>query len=96
MRAMSVTLDPQIEARIRTLIETGRYPDANTVVNDALRVLESRDRQIDELRAKIQIGIDEADRGELDEWTPELRARIRQSAHEVALRGETPDPDVVP
>lgn len=93
---MSVTLNPLVQQRIRDLVDSGRYPDVDTVVNDALQMLEVRDHQLAELRAKIQVGIDQADRGELDEWTPELRANIRREAHEAALRGEAPDPDVVP
>jgi hypothetical protein len=45
---------------------------------------------------KIQADLDEADRGEVDEWTPELRERIRREAQEMYRRGEHPDPAVCP
>ena len=61
-----------------------------------MRLLDERERQLDVLRAKIQIGLDEADRGELEEWTPELRDRLRREADEMHRRGEQPDPDVCP
>ena len=61
-----------------------------------MRLLDERERQFDALRAKLQVGLDEADRGETDEWTPELRERLRREAHELYLRGEQPDRDVCP
>lgn len=93
---MSVSLTPQVEEQIRRLIESGQYPDADAVVRDALRLLEGHRTELDALRAKLQVGLDEADRGDVDEWTSELRERIRQDAQKRYLRGEQPDPDVVP
>ncbi|HEY7033561.1 MAG TPA: type II toxin-antitoxin system ParD family antitoxin [Thermomicrobiales bacterium] len=91
---MSVTLTPQVEDEIRRWVETGRYADADAVVRDALHLLEEHEGQLDVLRAKLQVGLDEADRGEVDEWTPELRERLRREAQEMYRRGEQPDPDV--
>ena len=93
---MSVTLTPQVEDRIRRWIETGDYVDADAVVNEALELLEEHRAQRDAFWAKIQVGIDEADRGEVDEWTPELRERLWREANEAFLRGEEPDLDVFP
>jgi putative addiction module CopG family antidote len=94
--AMNVTLTPQVEDKIRHWVETGQYADADAVLNDALRLLDEHRQRLDALRAKLQIGLDEADRGEVDEWTPELRDRLRREAHEMHLRGEQPDSDVLP
>jgi putative addiction module CopG family antidote len=41
---MSVTLTPRTEERIKRLVESGRYPDADSVVDDALEALETRTR----------------------------------------------------
>lgn len=90
---MSVTLTAQVEGQMRRWIESGEYADA--VVTDALRLLGERHRQA-VLRAKIHVGPDEADRGEVDEWTPKLRERLRREAHEMHLRGEEPYQDVTP
>jgi antitoxin ParD1/3/4 len=92
---MSVTLTVQVEGQIRRWIESGEYANADAVVTDALRLLDERHR-LKVLRAKIQVGLDEADWGEVDEWTPELRERLRREAHEMHLRGEEPDQDVTP
>lgn len=93
---MSVALTPQIEDKIQRLLESGHYLDADAVMNEALYLLEEHQRQLEALRAKIQAGLDEADRGEVDEWTPELRRRLREEAEEMDRRGEHPDPDVCP
>lgn len=93
---MSIQLPPDLEASIRQKIERGRFPDATEVVREAMRLLDDQERQLDTLRAKLQIGLDEADRGEVDEWTPDLRERLRREAWEMYQRGEHLDPDVCP
>lgn len=91
---MSRQLTPQHEALVEQIVATGDFGDADQVIDEALRLLEERHRQLQELRAKLQVGLDQADRGELAEWTPELRQQLRQSAHRRAQMGEMPDPDV--
>ena len=93
---MTIQLPPDVEASIRQRVRRGRFADATEVVREAMRLLDERERQLDVLRVKIQIGFDEADRGETDEWTPELRERLRREARAMHRRGEQPDPDVCP
>jgi putative addiction module CopG family antidote len=92
---MTVTLSPRAEAIVRELVEGGRYADLDEVIERALEVLDYQER-MERLRAMLQVGIDEDDRGEVDEWTPELRERLHQQALERYRRGEQPDPDVLP
>jgi len=93
---MAIQLPADIELQIRRHIQRGHFPDAAEVVRAALRLLEDQERQLADLRANLHVGLDEADRGETAEWTPELRAAIRQSARLRAQAGEQPDPDVCP
>jgi putative addiction module CopG family antidote len=93
---MTVTVTAQVEDQIRSLVERGEYPDEDAVIRDALKLLEGHLNQIEALRAKLQLGIDEADRGETDEWTPELSERLFRETQEMYLRGELPDLDVLP
>jgi antitoxin ParD1/3/4 len=81
---MNVALTPEPEQLIRKQVEGGLYLSASEVVREALRLLEERDRanamKLDELRKEIQIGIDQADRGELvdgPEAFAKLRAKVR-------------------
>lgn len=93
---MRIAYPPDIEQTITKLVESGRYRDSEAVLREAVRLLDEHERRTDVLRAKLQIGIDEADRGELIPWTPELRDQIVQSALRRAALGEEPDPDVCP
>jgi antitoxin ParD1/3/4 len=92
---MNVSLTPQLEAMIRERVDSGRYSNASEVVREALRLLEERER-LDHLRSLLAVGLAEAERGELIEWTPELMDEIDRRAEERFLRGEEPDPDVCP
>jgi antitoxin ParD1/3/4 len=65
-------------------VESGLYLSASEVVREALRLLEERDMlqalKHEELRREIQIGIDQADRGELldgAEVFEKLRTKVR-------------------
>jgi antitoxin ParD1/3/4 len=66
---MNVSLTPELEQLIHRKVETGLYLSASEVVREALRLLEERDRmralRCEEVRKEIQIGIDQADRGEV-------------------------------
>jgi antitoxin ParD1/3/4 len=92
---MNVSLTPELEAKIRERVASGRYNNASEVMRDALRRLEEYERK-EHLRSLLAVGLEEARRGETIEWTPELMEDIRRSAHDRFLRGEEPDPDVCP
>ncbi len=66
---MNVSLTPELEQLIHKKVETGLYLSASEVVPEALRRLKERDRlqamKVEDLRREIQIGIDQADRGEV-------------------------------
>ena len=65
--SMDVSLTPELERLIHKKVETGHYLSASEVVQEALRLLEERDKlqalKFEELRQEIQIGIDQADQG---------------------------------
>lgn len=84
---MTVMLSPESEALVRDKIESGRYADAGEVVQDALRLLDERDKRLQELRAELQIGLDQEERGGLVGWTPNFMARLTQEADERSRLG---------
>lgn len=92
---MTVYLTPQLEALILQKVESGRYNDASEVVQEALRLLEARDR-LARLRAAIAIGDAQFARGEFEEWSPELMDRLEREAEEHARLGLPIDDDVTP
>jgi antitoxin ParD1/3/4 len=66
---MNVSLIPELEQFVQSRVASGRYQTASEVVREGLRLLEEREQSretvIQELRAKIRRGIEQADRGEL-------------------------------
>ena len=92
---MSVTLTPETGAMIQQRIDSGRYDDANEVVQEALRLLNERDR-LEHLRSLVAVGLEAAQRGEAAEFTPEFLADIDRRADEWFRQGIEPAPDVCP
>lgn len=87
-------LPAKTEEEIRYLIESGGYKDANEFVIETVHRLAEQERALADLRAKIQVGIDQADRGELIEYTPELMDQIMERAKARARSGAPLNPDV--
>jgi antitoxin ParD1/3/4 len=82
--SMNVSLTPELEQLIHKKVESGLYLSASEVVREALRLLEERDRlnamKLEELRKEVQIGIDQANRGELldgPQVFEKLRTKVR-------------------
>jgi len=65
---MNVSLTPELEKLVESKVRSGRYQSASEVIREGLRLLDDQDRlqsmQFEEMRRKIQIGIDQLDRGE--------------------------------
>lgn len=85
---MSVLLSPQTEEMIREKVESGRYPTADEVVQEALRLLEAHERHLAHLRAELARGIDQLDRGEGVELTEERMEQIFQRALDNSKAGK--------
>ncbi len=87
---MNVSLTPELEQLIHKKVESGLYLSASEVVREALRLLEERDRlnalKLEELRKEIQVGIDQADRGELLDG-PEVFAKLRKKVGTATKNG---------
>jgi putative addiction module CopG family antidote len=92
---MTVQLDAESEVLIHEKVASGRYRDAAEVVREALRALDERER-FEQLRGKVAAGFAQADRGDLIDYTAELRDELIRSALRRAQAGEQPNPDVCP
>ena len=71
---MSIGLTPQQQTVVETLTASGRYDGERQVLDEALELL----RQRDDLRERLQEGIDQLDRGERRPME-DVIAEIRQS-----------------
>ena len=66
---MNVSLTPELEAYVTSKVEEGLYRTNSEVVRQGLRLLMERDRlmdsRIEELRAAVSEGLDQARKGDL-------------------------------
>ncbi len=85
---MNLSLDTSSETLIRQKVESGLYRDAGEVVREALRLLDERDRRAEALRAELRIGLDQVERGELIDYTPELLEELSRQAEDDARDGK--------
>jgi antitoxin ParD1/3/4 len=82
---MTIHLSGDREQLVRALIQSGRYASEDEVIDQALRLLQERDDQakLAVLRREIAVGIEQADRGELEPFDPQAtlaRVRSRQAS----------------
>jgi len=64
---MSITLTPELEKLVEDKVKSGAYRSSDEVLAEALHMLDERQRKIEALRADLQIGLDQAERGEVVE-----------------------------
>ncbi|MCA9158231.1 MAG: hypothetical protein KDA72_07890 [Planctomycetales bacterium] len=76
---MSIQLPPNDRHAAKALVATGRFTSVEEVVSEGIRQLFNSEQ----LRAKIRVGIDEADRGEVvDHDTVFSRLRLFAASHD--------------
>ncbi len=92
---MTLTLSPRSEAMIQERLESGRYANVDEVSEEAVTLLEARER-FERLRASLIEAEAEIREGKVFEWTPELRQRLWDEAVEMDRQGIPLDPDVCP
>jgi putative addiction module CopG family antidote len=88
---MNVVLTPQFEAIIRQKIAAGPYADATEVVEEALLVLDERDRL-----AWLRSAVADGEVGEGVPYTPQLMERLKREAEEDHRVGKPIDDAVKP
>lgn len=81
---MNVSLTPELESLVQSKVQSGRYQSASEVIREGLRLLDDQDRlremQLGEVRRKIQVGVDQLDRGEGIAGDDVLAAMKKKSA----------------
>ena len=76
---MNVSLTPELEQYIRTKVDSGRYLSASEVMREALRLLEQKEKRLEELRVEIQKGLDSGRSEPLNMEAIKAKARNRLS-----------------
>jgi len=82
---VNISLTPELDAFLQARVNSGRYQTTSEVVREALRLLERQEQERDyafqQLKAKLEQGAAEAERGELlygDKVFVELREMIEE------------------
>ena len=73
---MTVEIPPDLQQFVPQVIDNGSYKSETEVIGQALRLLQQRQQKIEELRQKIQLGLDQLDRGEGIELKDEEELRL--------------------
>ena len=80
---MNVSLTKELEEFVRRGVESGRYRSATEVIRAGFRLLEReddfRDTRLAAIRARVEEGIAQAERGELGDGE-EAVARVKKRA----------------
>jgi antitoxin ParD1/3/4 len=77
---MTIHLSSDRARYVRSLIDGGRFPSEDAVIEEALRLLQEREDELnlESLRRDVATGMEQADRGELGRFNPDASmARIR-------------------
>lgn len=83
---MTVEIPADLQQFVHKIVADGSYKSEAEAVSQALRLLENRQRRIEELRREIQPALDRLDRGEgieihseeeLDRFFEDVKARGR-------------------
>lgn len=90
---VNVSLTPELDAFLQSRVNSGRYQTASEVVREALRLLEHQERAresaFQELKAKLQHGAAQAERGELldgEEVFAELKTLINKRRRKGSIK----------
>ncbi len=84
---MNVSIHPHLEDFVEDQVKTGAYPRADDVINGALLILKDYEdelipknpAELEALRRKIALGIEQLDRGEGTPWNvEEIKAAGRE------------------
>jgi len=83
MSTMNISLTPQLEKLVQDRVKSGLYSSASEVIREALRLLESHDRAVDQglarLRADVDAGLRELDEGKSKPFDAEAVERIKRA-----------------
>ena len=89
---VNISLTPELDAFLQGRVKSGRYQTTSEVVREALRLLERHERERDEalqqLKAKLERGAGQAERGDLvdgDAVFNELRELLDERRRNKAL-----------
>ncbi len=92
---MHINLSPEIEQFLQEKVNAGYYGNASEVVRDAIRRMKDDEDKLVALRAAVQIGDEQLEKGLGVAYTAERLEHLTQQAFTNAKRGKKVSPDVL-
>ena len=77
---MPVQLSPDMSKKIQEFVDSDRFSDETDVIEQALGLLDIRERKLERLRAGLVIGEMQEQHGDMFELTLERVAKIKRDA----------------
>ena len=78
---MNVSLTPELEQYVNKRVQSGLYHSASEVIREGLRLLKEKDevhqKKLEQLRREVQIGVDQAGRGQVSTFNKETLKEIK-------------------
>jgi antitoxin ParD1/3/4 len=84
---MYIQIKPELEQFIQAQLASGRFTNADEVINEAFKLLQEREQRLDELRQKIAVGTEQIAKEQVTDGEvvfAKLQAKIRLIAEESA------------
>ncbi|MBE9105299.1 type II toxin-antitoxin system ParD family antitoxin [Nostoc cf. edaphicum LEGE 07299] len=84
---MYIQIKPELEQFIQAQLASGRFTNADNVINEALKLLQEREQRLEELRQKIAVGTEQIAKGQVTDGEVvfvKLQEKIRLIAEESA------------
>ncbi|MEH1920999.1 type II toxin-antitoxin system ParD family antitoxin [Nostoc sp.] len=82
---MYIQIKPELEQFIQAQLASGRFTNADDVINEAFKLLQEREQRLEELRQKISIGTEQIAKGQVTDGEvvfARLQEKIRLIAEE--------------
>lgn len=82
---MYIQIKPELEQFIQAQLASGRFTNADDVINEAFKLLQGREQRLEELRQKISVGTEQIAKGQVTDGEvvfARLQEEIRLIAEE--------------
>ncbi|MEH1941152.1 MAG: type II toxin-antitoxin system ParD family antitoxin [Nostoc sp.] len=82
---MYIQIKPELEQFIQAQLASGRFTNADDVINEAFKLLQEREQRLEELRQKISVGTEQIAKGQVTDGEvvfARLQEKIRLIAEE--------------
>jgi antitoxin ParD1/3/4 len=82
---MYIQIKPELQQFIQAQLASGRFTNADDVINEAFKLLQEREQRLEDLRQKISVGTEQIAKGQVTDGEvvfAKLQEKIRLIAEE--------------